>query len=161
MEMKERRQRPWWAVIGVGAAALVLSAGGGAGAAGPQAHAARTLRLDDTARLHLVKKSGAILSERGTATGTLPGAVTARFDTRNAAKITGSVTFRPRGGGSLTATVVAYPRSLGTVAGITGYLAVRRGTGRFARAVGSGTFTGSVNRRTWAIGVHARATLRY
>jgi hypothetical protein len=160
--MKNSARQSCRPALGVGAAMLALWLGGaGAGAAAPQAHVARTLRLDDSARLHLVKKSGPILSERGTATGTLPGSVSARFDTRNSAKVTGSVTFRPRGGGSLTATIVGYPQSLSTVARITGYLAVRSGTGRYARAVGSGTFTGSVNRRTWAISVRARATLRY
>jgi hypothetical protein len=147
-------------VVGL-APVLALGLAGGVGSARPIAHAARTIRVAETARLHLVKRSGAIIKERGTATGTLPGPVTARFNTGNALKVTGSVTFYPHGGGSLTVTIVGYPQSLATVAKVSGYLAVRRGTGRFARAFGSGTFTGTVNRRTWATTVHGKARLTY
>jgi len=153
----QRRRRP---LVVAGATILALCACAGAGAASPGAHAARTLHLNESVRLHLVHKSGPIISERGSATGTLPGAVSARFNTSNAAKVTGTVTFHPRGG-TLTVTVVGYPQSLATVARVKGSLAVRRGTGRYAHAFGGGSFTGTVNRRTWAISVHARANLSY
>jgi hypothetical protein len=114
---------------------------GGAGGASPSAQAAKrkTITVRPTANLHLVKKKGAILKERGTATDTLAGRVTARFDTSNAAKTTGTVTFYPNSGGSLTVIVVGYPQSLGTVAKFSGNLAVRKGTGRYSDATGSGT----------------------
>jgi hypothetical protein len=105
--------------------------------------------------------AGNILKERGTATGTLAGSVKARFDISNAAKTTGSVTFFPNGGGSLTVNVLGYPQSVGTVARFSGNLAVRKGTGRFSDATGSGTFTGTVNRRTWHITVNASSRLTY
>lgn len=139
---------------------LALGAGVGAGSAAPRAHAARALHLKESASLHLVHKSGPILSERGTATGTLPGSVTATFNTGRPPKVTGTVTFHPRGG-TLTVTIVGFPQSLGTVARVSGSLAVRHGTGRYARAVGGGSFSGTVNRRSWAISVHARANLSY
>jgi hypothetical protein len=116
--------------------------------------------VSGTASLHLVRKSGSTLYEQGTATGTLPGSVTARFET-SITKVTGSVTFYPRGGGTLTINVVGYPTSVGSLARFSGSLAVRSGTGRFSNAVGSGTFSGTVNRRTWAATVTARAQLRY
>jgi hypothetical protein len=144
------RPRRWRRLAGASVVALLaLCLGTGAGLAAPRAHAARTLHLDESASLHLVKKSGPILNERGSATGTLPGSVTARFDTSNGAKVTGSVTFHPRGGGTLTVNIVGFPQSLGTIARVSGSLAVRHGTGRYARAVGSGSFTGTVNRRTY------------
>lgn len=157
MTERKRLHRPL-AVAGV--TVLALCACVGAGAASPRAHAARRLHLNESARLHLVHKSGPIISERGTATGTLPGSVSARFNTSNAAKVTGTVTFHPRGG-TLTVTVVGYPQSLATVARVKGSLAVRHGTRRYAHAFGGGSFTGTVNRRTWAISVHARANLSY
>jgi hypothetical protein len=144
----------------VSAVALALGAGAGGGSAAPGAHSARALHLNESASLHLVHKSGPILNERGSASGTLPGSVTARFNTGNAAKVTGTVTFHPRGG-TLTVTIVGFPQSLGTVARVSGSMAVRAGSGRYARAVGGGSFTGTVNRRSWAITVHARANLSY
>jgi len=132
-----------------------------AGAQAPSAHAARrTLNLSGTARLHLVRKSGNVIYERGTATGTLPGTVTARFVT-GIARVTGTVTFYPRGGGSLTLSAVGYPRSASVVTSFSGSCAVRSGTGRFRHALGSGSFSGTANRRTWAVTVHARARLTY
>lgn len=132
-----------------------------AGAEGPGAHAARrTLNLSGTAYLHLVRKSGNVLYERGVATGTLPGTVTARLVT-SIARVTGTVTFYPRGGGSLTLSAVGYPQSASVVTRFSGSCAVRSGTGRFRRALGSGSFNGTANRRTWAVTVHARARVTY
>lgn len=149
-------------VVGV-VAALALGLGAtGISAADPAAQTAkrRTLNLTGTAYLHLVRKSGNVLYERGTATGTLPGTVSARFVT-SVTKVTGTVTFYPRGGGSLTLTAVGYPQSLKTVTRFTGNVAVSSGTGRFRNAVGSGTISGTANRRTWAVTVNARARLTY
>jgi hypothetical protein len=146
------------AAVAVLAAALI---GGGVSSADPSAHAARaTHHLSGTAYFHLVRKSGNTLYERGTATGSLSGRVSGTFHT-SVTKVTGTVTFYPHGGGSLTMTAVGYPQSAGTIARFSGNLAVRGGTGRFARATGSGSFTGTANRRTWAITVSAHATLRY
>jgi hypothetical protein len=146
------------------AAAAALTLGlwaGGVSSADPAAHAARrTHHIVGTAYFHLVRKSGNTLYERGTATGSLPGTVTARFVT-GVTKVTGTVTFYPHGGGSLTMTAVGYPQSAAIIAKFNGHLAVRRGTGRYRSALGSGTFTGTANRRTWAITVHANATLTY
>jgi hypothetical protein len=151
------------AAFGVGLTALVtigLGVGAGSASAVPTAHAARSMNLSESASLHLVRKSGSVLYESGTATGTLSGRVTARFVT-SITKVTGSVTIYPRGGGSLTINVLGFPRSAGIVARFTGTMAVRRGTGRYARALGSGSFSGTVNRRTWASTVQASARLTY
>jgi hypothetical protein len=135
---------------------------GGTSSAAPSAQAAKrkTLDMTDTARLHLTRKNGNVIYEKGTATGTLPGKVTARFVT-GVTKVTGTVTFRPYSGGSLTLTAVGYPQSASTVTRFTGNVAVRKGTGRFRNALGSGTFSGTANRRTWDITVTARARITY
>jgi hypothetical protein len=150
------------AVVVAVAAVTTLSIGaGGVSAADRGAHAARrTHHLTDTIYLHLVRKNGSTLYERGTATGTLPGSVSARFVT-GVTRVTGSVTFYPRGGGSLTLNAVGYPHSTSTITTFNGNVAVRSGTGRYSRALGSGTLTGTANRRTWAITVRANATLTY
>ncbi|HST39740.1 MAG TPA: autotransporter [Conexibacter sp.] len=124
------------------------------------AHAARTLNITEHADLNLTRRSGSTLWHTGTATGTLPGTVSARFE-MTLTKVTGSVTIRPRSGGSLTINVVGYAQSTGVNARFTGNMAVRKGTGRYKNAVGSGTFDGTVNRRTFDATVTAKAKLTY
>lgn len=160
MEGKPLRRRGSVAMIAVLGILLLGLGVGSTSSAAPSAHAARRLNLSGTAHLHLTRKSGNVIYERGTATGTLPGSVTARFVT-GVTKVTGTVTFYPRGGGSLTLSAVGYPQSAATIVHFTGSCAVRSGTGRFRRAVGSGSFSGTANRRTWAVTVHANAHLRY
>lgn len=156
------RRRGSIVVISVLAALMLGLWSGAVSFAAPSAHDAKrkSLRLTDTASLHLVRKSGSTLYEQGTATGTLPGTVSARLVT-GVTKVTGTVTFHSSGGGSITMTAVGYPQSAGTVTRFSGSIAVRSGTGRFKNALGSGTFTGTANRRTWAVTVHASASLTY
>jgi hypothetical protein len=149
-------------VVGAVVALLLGLSGVGVSSADPAAHAAkrRAHHMSGTAFFHLVRKSGSTLYERGTATGSLSGSVTGRFVT-SVTKVTGTVTFYPSSGGSLTITAVGYPQSAGTVTSFNGNLAVRDGTGRYRNALGSGTLSGTANRRSWAITVHANATITY
>lgn len=146
-----------------GASALSLWLGGaGSSEAAPLAESAKrkSLSVVNTVRLTLTRRDGSTLYENGTATGTLPGRVSARFVT-GLTKVTGTVTFYPYSGGSITMTAVGYPQSTRRVTALNGNLAVLRGTGKYSRALGSGTFTGTANRRTWAVTVNARANLTY
>lgn len=126
---------------------------------GASAAEARTLTIKETVKLHLVRKSGSTLYESGSASGTLPGNVSAVFQT-SLTKVTGTVTIYPRGG-SLTVSVTGTPRSAGVRARFGGTMRVVRGSGRYRGASGSGTFDGVVNRRTWAVDVDATARLTY
>lgn len=159
-----RRSAIWVMLALFGASSLVLLLGElRHSTAAPLAETAkkrRSLTVIDTVRLTLVRKNGNIIVQRGTATGTLPGRVKARFRT-SLTKVTGRLTFRPYGGGSITMTAVGYPSSTGRIASLSGSMAVRRGTGKYRNALGSGTFTGTANRRTWAVTVNARANLTY
>jgi hypothetical protein len=162
MQTQSLRRR---GIFMVGAALTALMLGlwaGDVSSAAPSAHAAKrkTLNLTDTAYLHLTRKNGNVIYEQGTATGTLPGTVTARLVT-SVTKVTGTVTFHSSGGGSITMTAVGYPQSAATITRFTGSIAVRKGTGRFRNALGSGTFNGTANRKTWAITVHATARITY
>ena len=120
----------------------------------------RSLTVVDTVSLSLVRKNGNVLYERGTASGNLPGTVSARFTT-SLTQVTGTITFYPYSGGSITMTAVGYPQSTSRITRLTGNLAVRSGTGRFARALGSGTFSGTANRRNWSVTVNARVNMTY
>ncbi len=149
----------------VAASAMALWIGDvSSSAASPTAEAAarrrRSLAVIDTVSLTLVRKNGNVLYERGTATGTLPGTVSARFTT-SLTQVSGTVTFYPYSGGSLTMTAVGYPASTSRITRLTGNLAVRSGTGKWSRALGSGTFSGTANRRTWSVTVNARANITY
>jgi hypothetical protein len=144
-------------VVALAASASLASLGGASPTPSnaPVAHVAkrRTVTLTEHARMHLIKKKGGILRESGTTTGTLAGKVSGRFDVGNIARPTGTVTFKPNGGGSITVTAVGVPDSLGTVAKFHGNMAVKGGSGRYEQVTGSGTFRGTVNRDNWDITV--------
>jgi hypothetical protein len=141
-----------------------LALGGAIGSAAPGAHAAKrkTIAMNETVDLHLVKRRGASLRESGTASGTLAGTVSGRFNTSNALSVTGTVTVKPYSGGSITLTAVVNPTSTGKVAQFTGGVSVKGGKGRYAHASGGGPVTGSVNRKSWHVIVHVNdAKLTY
>lgn len=162
MHTQSLRRRGAYGVVVALAVVMLAVWVGGVSTAAPSGHAAKrkSMTLSDTASLHLTRKNGNVIYEKGTATGTLPGTVTARFVT-GVTKVTGTVTFRPYSGGSLTVSAVGYPQSAKTITTFSGSLAVRKGTGRFKNALGSGTFNGTANRKTWAVTVHATARITY
>lgn len=156
-----------WKVVAAGCAsaallgaAAVSAAAGTAGATGPSAHAARSIKVNDVVRLHLVRKSGSTLQEAGTATGSVPGSVRARFKV-TVAIVSGTITIYPRSGGSVTMSAVGVPSSTGVRARFSGSLRITGGTGRYAHARGKGSFSGMVNRRSWAATVNAHGQMSY
>ncbi len=162
MQAQSLRRRGAHGTIAAMAVAVLAIGTVGVSGAAPAGHAAKrkTMTLKDTATLHKTRKNGNVIYEKGTATGSLPGTVSARFVT-SVTKVTGTVTFKPYSGGSVTLSVVGYPQSANTVTTFTGSLAVRKGTGKYKNALGSGTFHGTANRKTWAVTVHTTATVTY
>ena len=162
MQTQSLRRRGMAVLVAALVTLMVVVLAGSASSAAPSAKAAKrkTLNLSGTVSLHMTRKNGNVIYEKGTATGTLPGTVKARFVT-GVAKVTGTVTYYPYSGGSLTLTAVGYPQSAKTVTRFTGNVAVRKGSGRFRNALGSGTFNGTANRKTWAVTVYARARITY
>ena len=149
------RHRIAASIVGLVLGALLCLGIAGAGPA-----AARTIDVTQSAELRLVRKSGSVLYERGTASGTLPGSVSARFVV-NVLKVTGDVTFYPRAGGSITFRAEGFPKSSGARSRVAGTMAIVGGTGRYANARGGATFNGVVNRRSWAVSVSATGRMRY
>jgi hypothetical protein len=123
------------------------------------ARAARTLNVTDKANLHLTTTAGELLEEEGTATGALPGKIRARF--KVGATVSGSYTFYPRGGGSITGSGSARLHSTGTYASFGGTLTISHGTGRYAHAHERGGLYGLVNRNTDALTVQTTGRLSY
>ena len=62
-------------------------------------------------------------------------------------------------GGTLRLKVRGTARSGGLRSKFDGTATMAGGTGRYAKARGKGTFTGVVNRRTWAATLDARGSL--
>jgi hypothetical protein len=142
-----------------GATASAGGAPGGSGQRAPVASAARTLEVKDESHMHLVRESGSLLLEEGTATGTLPGTVKVRFDV--GATVTAYFTIYSRSGGSISGHGKGALHSTGAYATFGGTLSVTSGTGRFAHASGNGGLYGAINRRTYALTVQTIGKLDY
>jgi len=143
--------------------AVVLLAGastyaGTATAASHEAHAARTLRATDTAKLHYLRASGSILYEEGVAKGTIPG--TMRAHCTLGATFTASFTIYTHGG-TITGRGAATPHGSGVYESFAGKLTVTGGTGRYAHAHGHAGLYGTFNRRTYALVVQTTGSLSY
>jgi hypothetical protein len=177
--MTQQRKPTRRAIASTAAAALALAAAGAqvaiAGARAPQAplaptaralsgpltaaRAAHALSVDDTGYLHLLNASGAILSEAGPVSGTLPGNTRVRLDV--GANVTASFTIDSRGGGSIAGHGSAVLHSSGRYSSFGGTLLVEQGTGRYAHANGSGRLYGVIDRRTDEVTVQTIGTLHY
>jgi hypothetical protein len=125
--------------------------------ASPTAGVARTVPVTEHVALTLVKKSGTDFQHKGRATGTVAGSVTSRI-ALTSLSITGTVTVRAKGG-TLRLKVRGTARSGGLRSTFDGTATMTGGTGRYDNARGKGTFTGVVNRRTWAATLDARGSL--
>jgi hypothetical protein len=123
----------------------------------PVARTARTVPAIEHVTLTLVKKTGTKFQHKGRATGTVAGSVTSQI-TLTSLSIAGTVTVRAKGG-TLQLKVRGTARSGGLRSKFDGTATMAGGTGRYAGARGKGTFTGVVNRRTWAATIDAHGSL--
>jgi hypothetical protein len=146
---------------GLGACAAIVAVLGAAvtssAPAEPAARTARTVPVTEHVALTLVKKTGTNFQHKGRATGTVAGTVTSRIKLTSLS-IAGTVTVRAKGG-TLQLKVRGTARSGGLRSKFDGTATMTGGTGRYAGARGKGTFTGVVNRRTWAATLDARGSL--
>jgi hypothetical protein len=124
----------------------------------PQAHSARSIKVDDTGHLSLLKAFGSVLVERGYAKGTLPGQANVRMTV--ASSVTASFSIRAAGG-TIYGHGSASLHSGGRYASFGGSLSVSSGSGRYAHAHGSGKLYGVIDRRTHAVTVQTVGTLSY
>jgi formylmethanofuran dehydrogenase subunit C len=139
------------AVAGVALLAIV-------GSSAPDALAAHTLKATDTAHLRYVSAAGSLLSEEGSASGTLPGKMRASVNV--GATISGNFTISTQGG-TIKGHGSATPHGSGTFESFAGSIIVTGGTGRFANAHGHTGLYGTFNRSTYALTVQTTGTLSY
>jgi hypothetical protein len=151
------------AVVASLAAVAVLAALGvdPARASTPSAHAAHTLTLNETGRLHLTSHHGFTLNEQGSASGTISGTIYIRLTISSTNHVTAEVNIYPSGG-SLTGSASAAYRVQGSQATFNGTMNITRGSGRYSRARGSGlSFTGAIQRSTDAVNVRVSGGFSY
>jgi hypothetical protein len=124
-----------------------------------EAHAARTLKATDTAKLRKVSAAGSLLIEEGKATGTLPGKMRASVNV--AATISGDFTISIHGVGTIEGHGEATPHGEGTYESFAGTVTVTRGTGRYAHARGQTKLYGTFDRESYALVIQTAGTLSY
>ncbi len=125
----------------------------------PTARAAHVLNVKDGGHLHEVRSSGAELEEEGPVSGTIPGKVKVSFDI--GATVTAKFTIYANGGGSISGTGGGALHSTSVYSSFGGSLKVTGGSGRYAHAHGTGTLSGQINRKTYALTVQADGKLYY
>ena len=124
------------------------------------AHAARSVNLAESARLHRTSSSGVHLNEQGRASGTITGAMYIHLKV-SANHVSAEVSIYPHRG-SLTAVGSASYHVNGGFAPFSGTITVVRGSGTYAHAhSGRLRFTGSIQRSNDAVTVQLSGRLSY
>ena len=160
-----RRSAQRRSVMRVGASVLAASAAL-AGAAAPTtdaatAHAARTISLSESGRLHLTSHHGFTLNEQGSASGTMSGTIYIHLTISSTNHVSAEVNIYPSGG-SLTGSASAAYHVQGGTASFNGTMSITRGSGRYSHARGSGlSFTGTIQRSTDAVNVRVSGRFSY
>ena len=146
-------------VVGVLAASSTLCCGLGlmrteaSGAASPSGLAARSLDLNETARLRLSSKHGFTLNEQGTVSGTVRGTIYVHLTIVSTSRVVAEVNIYP-GKGSISGYATAAYRRGSETGSFSGSMSIERGTGAYQHARGSGlSFSGTIQRSSYAITV--------
>lgn len=118
------------------------------------AHAASTVSLDVSARLHAISKHNLTLYEQGQAAGTVNGTIYVHLTVVSTSRVTAEVRMYPDGGSIVGLASADYRRGSET-ASFSGSMSISGGSGRFQRARGSGlSFSGTIQRSNDAVTVH-------
>jgi hypothetical protein len=96
----------------------------------------------------------------GRATGTVAGTVRTKITLTHSVVLRGIVTIATSKG-KLRLKVDGRARGIQERSPFKGEAFILTGTGRYAKAKGKGTFTGVVNRATWAATIDAEGTFTY
>jgi len=151
-----QRRRATLAALPVMSAAMLAA---GTPLAPTRAASARTIRLEETANLHLTSKRGFTLNEQGVASGTIRGRIYIHLHLLSNSKVTSEVNIYPHGG-FLSGRGSAGYRVVGSYASFSGYLSVTRGTGSYEGARASGLrFQGRIQRRNDTVAVKLSGSL--
>jgi hypothetical protein len=115
--------------------------------------------VNDRAELHLVHTTGETLDEEGQAKGALPGAIQAKL--RVGATFSGTMVFSTQNG-QIEASGTAQPRrGQGPIETFAGTAHITGGSGRYVHAHGGGGFSGSFDRRDYAVVLQTSGSFSY
>ncbi len=125
------------------------------------AHVARSFSLNESGRLLKTSKHNFTLNERGSASGTITGAIYVHLTVVSTSRVSAEVNIYPRGGSITGYGTASYHRG-SQVAAFSGSASISRGTGSYTHAHGSGlSFSGTIARSNDAITVHLSGTVSY
>jgi hypothetical protein len=150
------------AAVALGAVATAVVFGAGAaGATTPHARAARSLELNDSAKLHLQNKHGIELKEGGIAKGTLGGPLYLQLKVTSTRSVSATVQVYPKGG-SISGSAKASYRVAGSTATFSGTMSVTKGSGTYSKAKASSlSFSGTIQRSNDAVTVRVSGKMSY
>jgi hypothetical protein len=144
----------FYVAVGASLGALMLGAPHALAKSSPVAGAARTFSLTESGTLALTSRKGFTLNERGSASGTIGGAIYVHLTIVSTNHVTAQVNIYAKGG-SITGYGTASYHKGRTSANFVGSLSVSGGSGSYAHAHGSGlSFSGTIQRSNDAITVH-------
>jgi hypothetical protein len=124
-------------------------------------HAASSMTVREHVVLKLVKRTGSTGFEHtGRATGTVSGSVRSQMTLTHSVVLRGTVTITTSRG-KLGLKVDGRARSIGLRSRFSGSATIAGGSGRYAHAKGTGSFSGVVNRSTWAATLDASGSFSY
>jgi hypothetical protein len=130
---------------------FAIGADGLACAAPPNAHAARTLSVQENASLHLVGSHGLTINDRGNAHGTFNCSLAISFTLETAARGSATFTAYPHGG-SISGRASAHYSTSGTTGHFEGSMTITGGTGTFKHASGKGLLIkGTIDRYNYSL----------
>lgn len=142
--------------IGVCAAGV-----GAASATTPTASVASSVSVKDEGYLRLVKSSGSLLIDEGPAHGTIPGTVKIHFVYNGDPTVSAQITIYGHAGSIQAQATGRLSSPTSSSPSFEGTLTIDGGSGRYAHAHGSGQLYGVFYRRSYAMTVQTRGTLRY
>jgi hypothetical protein len=132
-----------------------------ASALGTSAHSARAFTLNESGSLHLTSKQGFTLNEQGLTSGTVKGPIYVHLKIVSSKRVTAEVNLYPRTGSISCYGTASYARHHSS-ATFSGTIAIKRGTGIYSHAHGSGlSFSGTIQRSNDAITVRVSGRASY
>jgi hypothetical protein len=142
-------------------AVLLGPAQAGSSAFGARAHSARALVLNESGSLHLTSKQGFTLNEQGSASGTVKGPIYVHLKIVSSKRVTAEVNIYPHNGSISCFGTAGYERHHSN-ATFSGTIAIKRGTGSYGHAYGSGlSFSGTIQRSNDAVTVRVSGRASY